>query len=103
MAELEYPQELPLASLKVLLDKVRGGPVSIADTVQAGWIILGYGLGKGIPIPPAFGTIHMTDEEALMSLIVKQEDDGAVGNPVLTVALSIVLKLAFRLISEYIS
>lgn len=103
MAEIEYPQDLPLASIKVLLDKVRGGPVSIAETVQAGWIILGYGLGKGIPIPPAFGTINMTDEEALLSLIVKQEDDDAIGNPVLTVALSIVLKLAFRLISEYIS
>jgi len=103
MLELSYPSELPLVSIRVLLDKIRGGSVSIPECVQAGWILVGYGLGKGVPLNPYFGSESISEEDALLALLSQpQEEEGAAGGPLLTAALSVALQLALRLISEYI-
>ena len=102
MLELSYPSELPLASIKVLLDKVRGGSVSIPECVQAGWILVGYGLGKGVPLNPYFGSESISKEDALLALLSQPQEEGAASGPLLTAALSVALQLALRLISEYI-
>lgn len=104
---IEYPKAMPMDALMLLLDKVRGNPVSVAELVQGAWNISGYGLGLALPLPSVIGAAgDLSDEQALETLIQYCKDNGdekvsSVG-VLPAIALSIVIKLAIRLLSEYI-
>lgn len=103
---IEYPKAMPVDALMLLLDKVRGNPVTMAEVVQGAWNISGYGLGLALPLPSVIGAAgDLSDESALEELIKysQQDTDQAIGAGILpAMALSIVIKLAIRLLSEYI-
>ena len=103
---IEYPKVMPVDTLMLMLDKVRGNPVSMAEVVQGAWNISGYGLGLALPLPSVIGAAgDLSDENALEALIQysQQEADQVSSAGILpAMALSIVIKLAIRLLSEYI-
>lgn len=103
---IEYPKVMPVDALMLMLDKVRGNPVSMAEVVQGAWNISGYGLGLALPLPSVIGAAgDLSDENALEALIQysQQEADQVSSAGILpAMALSIVIKLAIRLLSEYI-
>lgn len=102
---IEYPKAMPVDALMLMLDKVRGNPVSMAEVVQGAWNISGYGLGLALPLPSVIGEAgELSDEAALESLIqYAKQEEGVSGVGILpALALSVVIKLAIRLLSEYI-
>lgn len=104
---IEYPKAMPMDALMLLLDKVRGNPVSVAELVQGAWNISGYGLGLALPLPSVIGAAgDLSDEQALETLIQYCKDNGdekvSSAGVLPAIALSIVIKLAIRLLSEYI-
>jgi hypothetical protein len=103
---IEYPKTMPVDALMLMLDKVRGNPVSMAEVVQGAWNISGYGLGLALPLPSVIGAAgDLSDETALETLIQysQQEADQVSSAGILpALALSVVIKLAIRLLSEYI-
>jgi hypothetical protein len=103
---IEYPKAMPVDALMLMLDKVRGNPVSMAEVVQGAWNISGYGLGLALPLPSVIGAAgDLSDENALEALIQysQQEVDQVSSAGILpAMAFSIVIKLAIRLLSEYI-
>ncbi len=95
-----YPVELPSDGLMLLLDKVRGKDVDNALLVQVAWNVTGYGLGRFLPVEKLIGAENMSEEEALEQLIAaNQSKQGVVSG----IVLSVVIKLALKIIVNYIS
>ena len=95
-----YPVELPSDGLMLLLDKVRGKDVDNALLVQVAWNVTGYGLGRFLPVEKLIGAENMSEEEALEQLIAaNQLKQGVVSG----IVLSVVIKLALKIIVNYIS
>jgi hypothetical protein len=95
-----YPVELPSDGLMLLLDKVRGKDVDNALLVQVAWNVTGYGLGRFLPVEKLIGSENVSEEEALEALIASgQSKQGVVSS----IVLSVVLKLALKILANYIS
>ena len=104
MLEVEYPKQLPVASLNVLLSKLRGNATN-AQAVHAAWVILGYGASLGFPVDQIFGgaEVQLKEEAAIESLLYESEhEEGVAKGPLASVAIGVVIKLALRLLSEAI-
>ena len=105
---IEYPKTMPVGALMVMLDKVRGNPVSMAEVVQGAWNISGYGLGLALPLPSVIGEAGDLSEEIALENLIQYSKEEATPNSVAgggilpALALSVVIKLAIRLLSEYI-
>lgn len=100
---ISYPVVMPTDALLLLLDKVRGKPVAVSELVHGAWNVLGYGLSQTLPLPEAIGNAgDITDEQAILSLL-GSEDESVVGIGILpAIAISIVFKLAIKLLAQYI-
>lgn len=101
---MDYPKTLPIEALNTLLAKLRGN-ASNSEAVHAAWLILGYGLHIGIPVDSVFGgaEVQLKEETALEALIHESElGDDVAGGPLTGIAISIVIKLALRLLKEAI-
>jgi len=101
MFEAEYPKDLPVSSLNTLLSRLRG-LASNAEAVHAAWVVLGYGLHLGIPVKVfGGGEATLEEEAAIMELLETQPN--VAGGPLASIALSIVLKLASKILLEALS
>jgi hypothetical protein len=100
MFEAEYPKDLPVSSLNTLLNYLRGS-ASSAEAIHAAWVVLGYGLHLGIPVK-VFGDNEVTlkDEAAIRELL--ENEPNVAGGPLASIALSVVIKLALKILSESI-
>ena len=99
-----YPEVMPTEALMLLLDKVRGKEVAVSELVHGAWNVLGYGLNQALPLPMTIGDDGSlpTDEQALLSLL-GTENPNVVGFGILPgIAISIVIKLALKLLAQYI-
>jgi hypothetical protein len=95
-----YPVELPTEGLMLLLDKVRGKDVPVADLVHVAWNVAGYGLNKFIPTEKLVGAENVSEEEAILALIEANEmKQGLISGIVISVA----IKLALKILANYIS
>lgn len=99
---IAYPEIMPTEALMLLLDKVRGKPVAVSELVHGAWNVIGYGLNQSLPLPEAIGDAgEITDEQALLSLL--GTEDEAVGFGILpAIAISMAIKLAIKLLAQYI-
>ena len=99
---IAYPEIMPTEALMLLLDKVRGKPVAVSELVHGAWNVIGYGLNQSLPLPESIGDAgEITDEQALLSLL--GTEDEAVGFGILpAIAISMAIKLAIKLLSQYI-
>lgn len=99
---IAYPQVMPTDALMLLLDKVRGHPVDVSELVHGAWNVIGYGLNQSLPLPEAIGDAgEITDEQALLSLLGREDE--AVGFGILpAIAISMAIKLAIKLLAQYI-
>jgi hypothetical protein len=51
-----YPQEIPQEAIRYVLGALTGGEAETSCLVHCGWVVLGYGLGLGLPHPcPVLG------------------------------------------------
>lgn len=100
---IAYPVVMPTDALMLLLDKVRGKPVAVSELVHGAWNVIGYGLNQSLPLPEAIGDVpEITDEQALLSLL-GTEDEFVVGFGILpAIAISMAIKLAIKLLAQYI-
>jgi hypothetical protein len=100
MIEAEYPKDLPVSSLNTLLSRLRGS-ASNAEAIHAAWVVLGYGLHLGMPVK-VFGDNEATlkEEAAIMELL--ENEPNVAGGPLASIALSVVIKLALKILSESI-
>lgn len=91
-----YPNEFPNDALMLLLDKVRGRDVPVADLLHAGWCVQGYAMGQfmgGGPVvtgEPA----GWSDEQVLQGAIEAGQGAKGIG----LVPWVLVAKIAIKLI-----
>lgn len=102
---IDYPKTMPVDALMLMLDKVRGNPVSTPEMIQGAWNVAGYGLSLALPIPAVIGEAgDLSDEAALEQLIAHASDPQVAGFGILpAIAISMAIKLALKLLSEYIN
>jgi hypothetical protein len=96
-----YPQEADaLAALEQLLQDIEHkteGP----QTVQAGWIVLGYGASVGIPL--VLSPSPNARQGTMLLLRRLQPHFGTLGNPILTQILQSLLPVLLQYVSELLS
>jgi len=103
---VDYPLSLPTDALMTLLDVVRG-KIDASKAVHAAWNLLGFGLAQGFPLQQGIGDSSGGDSsdgataEAIEALLASQSPQAAIGFP--SLAFSIVLKLAIKIIMESLS
>ena len=95
-----YPSELPTEGLVLLLDKVRGKDVPVAELVHVAWNAAGYGLDRFLPVEKLVGAENISEEEALQQMIAANESKQGV---VSGIVISIVVKLALKILANYIA
>jgi hypothetical protein len=95
---VNYPGALPNDALMVMLDKVRGKDVSIAELCHAAWNVQGYAQGQFIGGGQAIGASTevqtVSDEELLKSALEQDADAKGFG----VVPWVLLAKLAIRLV-----
>lgn len=98
---IPYPDQFPNEGLLLLLDKIRGKDVPLADLLHAGWCVQGYAMKQvmgGGPIvtgEPA----GWTDEQVLQAALDSGKDEAkGVGLIPWVLVARIALKLALNLL-----
>jgi hypothetical protein len=61
MVNPPYPDAFPIDAAKVVIDKLRGGDVSISECVHAAWVMSGYALSVAMPAPQVIGDVELDD------------------------------------------
>jgi hypothetical protein len=91
-----YPTEFPNEALLILLDKVRGRDVPVADLLHAGWCVQGYGMAQFMGGGPVVSDdpAGWTDEQVLQGAM--EANQGAKGFGL--VPWILVVKIAIKLI-----
>ncbi len=107
---IDYPKSLPTDALMLMLDKVRGNPVSMAEAVQAAWNISGYGLSLALPTQLVVGDSGAISEETALEELIAYGKGAESGEPHVVgigvlpaLALSMVVKLALKFLMEHLS
>ena len=102
---VDFPKALPTDAVLLFLDKVRGKPVDLPVLAKAGWNLVGYGIGLGLPeVLPVGATAgeDMTEEAALVYILDHAQNDGVLkqAGPLAMLALSIALKLVVKFLKD---
>lgn len=95
-----YPSVLPQDALLVMLDKVRGKDVSIADLCHAAWNVQGFAQAQFIGGGNAIGSteVQTVSDEELISEALKSADPEADVKGFLPIPWALLAKLAIRLV-----
>lgn len=96
---VNYPSVLPQEALLVMLDKVRGKDVSLAELVHAAWNVQGYAQAQFIGGGVAIGSTEVqtvSDEKLIEEALKVGEEADAKG--FLPIPWILLAKLAIKLV-----
>lgn len=98
-----FPDEFPREEIAVVINKLRGQPVPIAEASEAAWWVVGYGLGLGMPHDHLVGAAQPMDDAALAAKLeeasLSQGVAGAAAIP-WTILLPLLMKLLERWLTK---
>lgn len=97
-----YPSEFPTGALTMILDKLRGQPVLVADLVHGAWNVAGYALAQSLPVQQPIGTQEFKDDIELIEYAIAEgvppvAEDGVVRG---VIPWLLILKLVLKIIAE---
>ena len=97
---VNYPSVLPQDALLILLDKVRGKDVSLAELVHAAWNVQGYAQAQFIGGGVAIGSteVQTVSDEVLIEEALKSADPEADAKGFLPIPWILLAKLAIRIV-----
>lgn len=95
---VNYPSTLPQEALLVMLDKVRGKDVSLAELCHAAWNVQGYAQAQFIGGGVAIGSteVQTVSDEKLIEEALKVGEEDAKG--FLPIPWILLAKLAIKLV-----
>lgn len=97
-----YPTEFPTGALTLVLDKLKGQPVLIADLVHAAWNVAGYALAQTLPVENVIGDKTFASDIELIEYAIAEgvppsAEDGVVRGVIPWV---LILQLVLKLIAN---
>lgn len=96
-----YPTDFPTGALTMILDKLRGQPVPVADLVHGAWNVAGYALNQALPSEGVVGAPFASDIEMIEYAIAEgapTEGENGIAKGVIPWVL--ILKLVLKIIAD---